>query len=102
MAVGRDCEDSCWAQVGATSAGMPFLQLFVADGAGSASNGGEGAELAIQAAADFVEMKLMLPEFGLSDELATDCVMAIRNKIYARADALRETQIKSTLTSAVT
>lgn len=88
VAVGRDCEDSCWAQVGATSTGMPFLQLFVADGAGSASNGGEGADLAIQAAADFVDKKLRLPEFGLSDELATQCVMAIRDKVYARADAL--------------
>ncbi len=87
VTVGRDCDDSCWAQVGATSTGMPFLQLFVADGAGSASNGGEGAELAIQAAADFIEKKLKLPEFGLSDELATECVMAVREKIYARADA---------------
>ena len=67
---------------------MPFLQLFVADGAGSASNGGEGAELAIQAAAAFIEKKLRMPEFGLSDELATHCVMAIREKIYARADVL--------------
>lgn len=88
VAVGRGCEDSCWAQVGATATGMPFLQLFVADGAGSASNGGEGADLAIQAAADFVDKKLRLPEFGLSDELATQCVMAIRDKVYARADAL--------------
>jgi hypothetical protein len=68
---------------------MPFLQLFVADGAGSASNGGEGAELAIQAAVDFVDLKLQEPEFGLSDELATQCVMAIRNKIYAQADATK-------------
>lgn len=89
IANGRDCEDSCWAQVGATVAGMPFLSLFVADGAGSASNGGEGADLAIQAAVDFIDKKLLLPEFGLSDELATECVIAIREKIYARADALR-------------
>lgn len=67
---------------------MPFLQLFVADGAGSASNGGEGAELAIQAAAAFIDEKLQLTEFGLSDELAAQCVMAIREKIYARADSL--------------
>ncbi|MBT3067952.1 PP2C family serine/threonine-protein phosphatase [Rhodoferax sp. U11-2br] len=88
VAVGRDCEDSCWAQVGATANGMPFLQLFVADGAGSASNGGEGADLAIQAAADFVDKKLRQPEFGLSDELATQCVMHVRDKLYGRADAL--------------
>ena len=67
---------------------MPFLQLFVADGAGSASNGAEGAELAIQAAADFIDKKLQLQEFGLSDELATQCVIAIREKIYARAEMI--------------
>jgi len=88
IAVGRGCEDSCWAQVGLTASNLPFLQLFVADGAGSASNGGEGAELAIQAAVAFIDKKLELPEFGLSDELATQCVIAIREKVYARADAL--------------
>jgi Protein phosphatase 2C len=88
LAVGRSCEDSCWAQVAATASGIPLLQLFVADGAGSASNGGEGAELAIQAAADFLEKKLKLPEFSLSDELATQCVMEIRDRIYAKAESL--------------
>jgi hypothetical protein len=88
IAMGRGCEDSCWAQVGATASDMPFLQLFVADGAGSASNGGEGAELAIQSAVAFIDKKLQLPEFGLNDELATQCVIAIREKVYARADSL--------------
>lgn len=88
IAVGRSCEDSCWAQVDPTASGMPLLQLFVADGAGSASNGGEGADLAIQAAADFVEKKLRLPEFALGDELATQCIMEIRERIYARAESL--------------
>ena len=87
--VGRACEDSCWAQVGTTAAGMQLLQLFVADGAGSASNGGKGADLAIQAAVDFIDQKLQESEFGLSDELATQCVMAIRDKIYAQADAAK-------------
>lgn len=86
--MGRDCEDSCWAQVGVTATGMPFLQLFVADGAGSASYGGEGAELAIQAAVAFIDKKLQLAEFGLSDELATQCIMAIREKVYSRADSM--------------
>ena len=87
VAVGGDCEDSCWAQVGTTASGIAFLQLFVADGAGSASNGGQGADLAIQAAADFINKKLQLSEFGLSDELAVQCVMAIREKIHACAGA---------------
>lgn len=86
IASGRACEDSCWAQVEQTASGTPFLTLFVADGAGSAAKGGEGAELAIQAAIAFIEEKLTLPEFGLSDELATQCVISIREKIYAKAE----------------
>lgn len=35
----------------------PLLSMFVADGAGSAERGGEGAELAIEAAAAFVAKK---------------------------------------------
>jgi hypothetical protein len=62
--------------------------MFVADGAGSASNGGEGADIAIQAAADFIDTKLQMQELGLSDDLATQCVIAIREKLYARADVL--------------
>lgn len=67
---------------------IPFLQIFVADGAGSASNGGEGADLAIQAAVEFIDKKLLHPEFALNDELATECVIAIREKIYSRAESL--------------
>ena len=85
-ATGTACEDSCWAQVAATAAGEPFLSLFVADGAGSASQGGEGAEIAIQSAAAFVEEKLKTLEFSLNDEVATECVLEIRKAIYAKAD----------------
>lgn len=83
---GKDCEDSCWAQVERSAAGIPFLTLFVSDGAGSAAKGGEGAELAIQAAVSFIEKQLAQSEFGLTDALATDCVIAIREHIYARAE----------------
>jgi Protein phosphatase 2C len=83
----RSCEDSCWAQVGQSAAGIPFLALFVADGAGSAAKGGAGAELAIQAAVAFFEQQLCLPEFRLSDVLATQCVISIREQIYAKAEA---------------
>lgn len=83
---GTPCQDSCWAQVGATADGLPFLSVFVTDGAGSAAMGGEGAELAIQAAATFVEEQLRMREFALNDEVATACLMAVRNRIYAEAD----------------
>jgi Protein phosphatase 2C len=63
------------------------LSIFVADGAGTAARGGEGAELAMQAAAAFVGAKLKLDEFGISDSLAVDCVSAVRARIYAEAES---------------
>ena len=87
IANGKGCEDSCWAQVDKTSSGQPILSIFVADGAGSAAHGGNGAELAIQAAAAFIAKKLELAEFGLSDELAVECCIEVREKIYAQAEA---------------
>lgn len=84
---GAPCEDSCWAQVDALAAGESLLSIFVSDGAGSASRGGEGAELAIQAAADFLGKKLKEDEFGLSDALAVDLVVAVRERVYAKAEA---------------
>jgi hypothetical protein len=60
--------------------------MFVADGAGSAARGGEGAELAIEVAAEFVSTKVAHGEFGLSDSLATDIVLAIRERVYLQAE----------------
>lgn len=81
------CQDSCWALVDRLGDGQPILSVFVADGAGSAANGGEGAELAIEAAAAFIAKKVKEGEFGLNDRLATDMVLAIRDRIYAAAEA---------------
>jgi Protein phosphatase 2C len=86
VANGTPCEDSCWVQVDSTAAGVPVLSVFVADGAGTAARGGEGAELAIQAAAAFVAAKLAVAEFGVADGLAVDCVSAVRARIYAEAE----------------
>jgi serine/threonine protein phosphatase PrpC len=61
------------------------LSMFVADGAGSAKCGGEGAELAIQAGAAFLGKHLEQAEFGLSDEWAVRCVISVRERIYSRA-----------------
>ena len=88
VASGVICEDSCWAQVDRLSTGESLLSIFVSDGAGSAAKGGEGAELAIQAAADFVAEKLEQGEFGLSDMLATDLLVSIRQRIYDQAEAV--------------
>jgi Protein phosphatase 2C len=86
IAAGTSCEDSCWAQVDSTADGQPFLSMFVSDGAGSAARGGEGAELAIEAAGGFITSKLRLKEFGLCDALAVECVVAIRERIYGHAE----------------
>lgn len=80
------CQDSCWAQVYELSQGVPLLSIFVADGAGSASCGGDGAELAIQAAVEFLTEKVARREFGLNDQLATDLVVFVRAKIFGAAD----------------
>lgn len=81
------CQDSCLAQVDILSNKQPLLSMFVTDGAGSATKGGVGAELAIEAAAAFIANKVKQGEFGLSDTLAADLVFAIRERIYAAAEA---------------
>lgn len=85
-ATGLACQDSCWAQVDTPAGKTAVLSIFVADGAGSAQHGGEGAELAIKAAAEFMQKKVALPEFGLGDDFAVDCVMAIRAALFSAAE----------------
>lgn len=80
------CQDSCWAKVNQLSNKDLLLSVFVADGAGSAVKGGDGAELAIEAAADLIEKKVEQGEFGLTDELATEIIIAIRDRIYSFAE----------------
>lgn len=84
---GTPCQDSCWAQVGQLLNGAPLLTMFVADGAGSAINGGLGADLAIETAAELMTQKAIQGEFDLDDQLATDLLLAIRNRIFAEAEA---------------
>lgn len=84
---GTPCQDSCWAQVSCLHNQQPLLSMFVADGAGSAEKGGVGAELAIEAAAAFVAKKVAQGEFGLSDALATDIVLAVRKGIYTAVES---------------
>jgi Protein phosphatase 2C len=86
IAAGRACEDSCWAHVDAMRDGQPLLSMFVADGAGSAAQGGAGADLAIQAAAEFVGQRLQDSELLLSDALAIDLLTTVRDRIRAEAD----------------
>ncbi len=86
LGVNRPCEDSSWASVDVTPAGVEVLSIFVSDGAGSAARGGDGAEMAVQAAADFMASKLAEAEFGFNDALAVDLVVQVRSRIYAAAE----------------
>ncbi|MCS3805050.1 hypothetical protein HNO92_002213 [Chromobacterium alkanivorans] len=70
---------------------QPLLFMFIADGAGSAVKGGEGAELAIEAAATFMNKMVKQGEFGLNDQLATELVLTVRERIYAAAEAMQLT-----------
>ena len=82
---GEPCQDSCWAQVDCPVGGPETLSIFVSDGAGSAARGGHGAETAIEAAASYLQTQLARPEFCLSDEFAVECVVTIRERLYAAA-----------------
>nr|VFJ51535.1 MAG: Protein phosphatase 2C [Candidatus Kentron sp. DK] len=83
---GDDCQDSCIAQVETSPDHAPLLFIAVADGAGSAMHGGEGAELAIEASTNFIARMCEQPEFAMNDDLAVRCIISIREIIYARAE----------------
>lgn len=90
-ATGGECQDSCFASIESASDKAPLLYMFVADGAGSAMRGGKGAELAIEAAAEFFTKQYFLPEFTLHEALAVDCMLMVRRAIddHAEKEGLR-------------
>ena len=78
---GKKCEDSCWAQVVASLEGKQYLSLFVADGAGSALKGGEGAEAAIQTAVNVLQENINKPNYCLNEDSAVQIINAIRKQL---------------------
>lgn len=68
---------------------QPLLVMFLADGAGSVSQGGEGAMLAINEAMAYVSQKVQHGEFGLNDILATDIVLTVRQRLFCRGGSQR-------------
>lgn len=58
--------------------------MFLADGAGSVSQGGEGAMLAVNEAMAYMSQKVQGGELGLNDILATDIVLTIRQRLLPR------------------
>jgi len=83
---GTACQDSCWAQVAQLPGDQTLLSVFVADGAGSASRGGDGAELGIEAAAAFVAQRITAGNFTLDTAFAADLVLAVRERIFTEAN----------------
>ena len=63
---------------------QPLLVMFLADGAGSVSQGGEGAMLAVNEAMAYMSQKVQGGELGLNDILATDIVLTVRQRLLPR------------------
>ncbi len=68
---------------------QPLLSVFVADGAGSVSQGGEGAMLAVNEAMAYMSQKVQGGELGLNDVLATNMVLTIRQRLFCRGGSQR-------------
>lgn len=83
---GSGCQDSCIAFVESVATKPSLLSIFVADGAGSAACGGEGAELAIEAAAGFTSNAYINADHELDEGFAVGCIDAVRRRIFAAAD----------------
>ncbi|WP_395240270.1 protein phosphatase 2C domain-containing protein, partial [Escherichia coli] len=52
------CQDACQMQVAWINDQQPLLSVFVADGAGSGAQGGEGATLAVNEAMAYMSQKV--------------------------------------------
>lgn len=85
---GTDCQDSCIALSASTDDQPDYLFICVADGAGSSSHGGNGAELAIESSAKFINSKLASSEINLDTQLSIDCVTAVRDSIHSASESL--------------
>ncbi|RUR71071.1 protein phosphatase 2C domain-containing protein [Variovorax guangxiensis] len=87
---GSDCQDDCWAMVEQLGAER-VLAVFVADGAGSARYGRDGATTAVQSAARFMTEAFASEAPRLTIEqaptLARDCIQAVRSAIFELASA---------------
>jgi hypothetical protein len=86
IAVGKPCEDSCRVRVLAAKRG-PLLSMFVADGAGSAEHGGEGAALAVDAAARSLETRLANVHLKADDALMRSIVAEVQSDLVATSEA---------------
>ncbi|MCK6211342.1 protein phosphatase 2C domain-containing protein [Georgenia sp. EYE_87] len=85
-ASGVPCQDDCWASVEEVD-GAALLTIFVADGAGSASRGHDGAQNAVREAIAFVTSRAHDDLPGLFTETSgRDLVNAVRGALTAQSD----------------
>lgn len=81
---GTGCQDEVAVDVLITSEGHDLLVIFVCDGAGSAAQGGTGAELAVEASLAFMEECAAQGEMHLDDDFARSLLRAARAAIDER------------------
>jgi hypothetical protein len=86
LTAGAPCQDDCFALSESVAGRLPTLSIFVADGAGTATSGGDGASLAVQTAAHLVGAKLAVADIQMDDPTASEFVGAIRHAIHSAAD----------------
>ncbi len=82
---GLPCDDDCWFAQYELRNGDALLAVVVADGAGSASHGGDGAQTAIASVEAALTSKVVDPEFDLSRALAESLTTAAHEGIAAKA-----------------
>jgi hypothetical protein len=81
----QPCQDACCVRLLSGNDGDHVLGIFVADGAGSARHGGEGAVAAVQAAAVFWAERLSFPDSSVDASSMGLCVVAIRARLASLA-----------------
>ncbi len=81
------CQDDCYADVIYIADGLDYLVCLVSDGAGSAKEGGKGAELACTTAISSIEATLNNPKSILDEACIEEWVREIQKTIYKMADA---------------
>jgi len=86
-ATGSPCQDSNWSTSCRTTAGRQVLLAFAADGAGTASQGGAGAEAAMEATAEFLTASLELIPGESAAALLVECAGRVSTRIREVAAA---------------
>jgi hypothetical protein len=86
-ATGAPCQDAVWAEVMSRPDGGALLAVFVADGAGSARQGGVGAAEAVAAAASFVAALPLAEEIAFDGMLARRLLDAVQMRVRDAAAA---------------